>query len=112
MSFRTETVFPGAFPRKISHEPSAGAVHDARYEIVKPMGSGGSAIVDGARDLDLGAYVALKGIQSERMTAAGLTRFPLQVHSSFGDRRDVRRVIVAESELLAQRHRIRTLGSR
>lgn len=79
MTSWTETVFPEELPREVADELPVGIVLGSRYQVVRVLGKGGSAIVYEARDLDLRRHVALKVMRSDRMTATGLKRFRREV---------------------------------
>jgi tRNA A-37 threonylcarbamoyl transferase component Bud32/tetratricopeptide (TPR) repeat protein len=79
MSFETDTASPEPLPSVLAEELPAGFVLGRRYEIVRTLGSGGSAFVYEARDQELRRSLALKVMRSDRMTRAGLARFRREV---------------------------------
>lgn len=71
----TETVEPIGSARPSARPIVGGSVVGGRYEILERLGSGGSAIVYRALDLDLGREIALKVLRPDRMSQLSLAHF-------------------------------------
>jgi len=75
----TDTVLPGDSSGAVS-SPAIGEVLAVRFEILRRLGSGGSAVVFAARDLLTGAEVAVKVLRSDRMSDKRIDRIRQEVN--------------------------------